>query len=182
MILAVIMLCLLPSIAHALTIGDRAQTTRTTAVRSTPAGTSIGAQQTGAQGVIFGGPSTAWGFTWWQINYDAGADGWSTEEGYLVAVAPGTAPGKVSGLAFTLVAIADTVRLIWNANTEADLAGYKVYVRFPGGPYTSAGTVTQPSGTVSGLEVGKTYQFVVTAFDRSNNESGYSNEVSTIAK
>lgn len=96
--------------------------------------------------------------------------------------APPAPPGKVSGLAFTLVTVADVVRLIWDANSEADLAGYKVYVRFPGGPYAIAGTVTQPSGTVSGLDVGKTYQFVVTAFDRSNNESGYSNEVSTIAK
>lgn len=113
-------------------------------------------------------------------------EGTSTEIGRasvtVMEGAPQTPPGQVLGLAFTLTTIADPVRLIWDANTESDLAGYRVYVRFPGGIYAMAGTVTQPTGTVNGLEVGKTYEFVVTAFDRSNNESGYSNRVSTVAQ
>lgn len=94
------------------------------------------------------------------------------------------------GLTFFLAtpAHALNVTLTWDANTEADLSGYKVYYKTvsPGSPYngTSAtegnapidvGNVTQ--FTLNDLTDGQTYYFVVTAYDLSNNESGYSNEV-----
>ena len=69
--------------------------------------------------------------------------------------------------------------LTWNANTESDLAGYKIYVgTVPGvyGPPTSVGNVT--TCQVPNLATGQTYYFSVTAVDTSGNESLYSNEVS----
>jgi predicted phage tail protein len=69
------------------------------------------------------------------------------------------------------------VKLAWNANTESDLAGYKVYYGTASrsyGPSTNTGNVT--SYTVTGLSTG-TYYFAVTAYDSSGNESGFSNEV-----
>jgi len=81
----------------------------------------------------------------------------------------------------TLTLNAPSVTLTWNANTESDLAGYRVYRA------TSSGTYGAPIATIqgntasyvaTGLQFGTTYFFVVTAFDIAGNESAYSNEVS----
>ncbi len=69
----------------------------------------------------------------------------------------------------------------WNANTEQDLAGYRVYVGTRSGVYTFAGPFEVASGTtltVPNLPVGTTYFFAVSAFDRTGNESTKSAEVS----
>jgi hypothetical protein len=71
--------------------------------------------------------------------------------------------------------------LTWGANKEKDLAGYKVYRATASGTYgapiaTLPGNVTTYQAT--SLQFGKTYFFVVTAYDIAGNESGYSNEVS----
>lgn len=66
----------------------------------------------------------------------------------------------------------------WNPNTEPDLAGYKVYYGTEPGEYTTSidvGNVTQRE--VSGLEMGGTYYFAVTAYDFNGNESAPSTEV-----
>ena len=79
--------------------------------------------------------------------------------------------------------------LTWNANTESDLAGYKVYYgtspRTGTDPKTcgmcgyassiNVGKVTTYS--LSGLTNGQTYYFSITAVDTSNNESTFSSEV-----
>jgi len=74
------------------------------------------------------------------------------------------------------------VRLIWDANSEADLSGYKVYVGTNSGVYGASvgmvGVLTAPTYTVTGLVPGK-YYFAVTAYNTQGIESGYSNEVST---
>jgi hypothetical protein len=42
-------------------------------------GTILGAHAAGELGTITAGPQVATSYTWWQVNYDNGADGWSTE-------------------------------------------------------------------------------------------------------
>jgi hypothetical protein len=72
-----------------------------------------------------------------------------------------------------------TATVTWNANTESDLAGYRVYYGTSSRNYPnsiSVGKVT--SATVSGLTVGTTYYFALKAFDTTGNLSGYSAEVS----
>ncbi len=83
---------------------------------------------------------------------------------------------------------AATVTLSWDANTESDLAGYKVYYK--------SGTSTLPfngtdalegvspidvnswtTATISGLDPSKAYYFTVTAYDTSGAESTNSNIV-----
>ena len=67
--------------------------------------------------------------------------------------------------------------LTWNGNTESDLAGYKVYTGTSSGAYgppVDVGKVT--TFDVINLQSGKTYYFAVTAYDKSGNESGNSNE------
>jgi fibronectin type 3 domain-containing protein len=76
---------------------------------------------------------------------------------------------------------AGTATLTWNASTESDLTGYKVYRGTGSGTYgapiaTLPRTMTNYAAT--GLQNGTTYFFVITAYDSAGNESTYSNEVS----
>jgi hypothetical protein len=65
-------------------IGDRIETLNVTNVRAsgTLAGTLLGTQAQGALGSITGGSVIADNITWWQVNYDNGADGWSGEDNF----------------------------------------------------------------------------------------------------
>ncbi|MBM3149383.1 MAG: hypothetical protein FJZ88_05055, partial [Chloroflexi bacterium] len=70
------------------------------------------------------------------------------------------------------------IRLAWDPNTESNLAGYRVYYGTTSGTYgtpTNVGNVT--TYTLTNLTLAQTYFIAVTAYDTSNNESGYSNEV-----
>jgi hypothetical protein len=74
--------------------------------------------------------------------------------------------------------------LTWNANTDSDLAGYKIYRGTASGVYGAVLTTLQGNATsyvATGLQSGTTYYFVVTAYDTAGNESPYSNEVSKSA-
>lgn len=69
--------------------------------------------------------------------------------------------------------------LSWEAVTDSDLAGYRVYVGAASGQYGPArevGNVTQISRIDLGLSDG-VYFAAVTAYDQAGNESGKSNEV-----
>jgi hypothetical protein len=71
------------------------------------------------------------------------------------------------------------VKLAWAANGETDLDGYRIFVRTERESYNYAepdweGTAT--TCTIYGLADDTNYYFVARAFDRSNNESGNSNE------
>ncbi len=78
---------------------------------------------------------------------------------------------------YPVKAIAGSVSIAWDPNTEADLAGYKVYVGTSPGTYPQTidvGHVT--TFTISDLTDGETCYFAVTAYDIFGNESGFSNE------
>jgi phage baseplate assembly protein W len=69
----------------------------------------------------------------------------------------------------------------WYANTESDLAGYRIYVGTRSGSYGFVGpfeVTNSTSFTVPNLPLGATYFFAVSAFDKSGNESAKSTEVS----
>jgi len=74
-------------------------------------------------------------------------------------------------------------RLVWDANTESDLAGYKGYWSTATATYNDTDSLNVGNVTECPLEnlllVDQTkYYFVVTAYDTSNNESDFSKEVS----
>lgn len=89
---------------------------------------------------------------------------------------------SVGGMAAVLFAA--EVTLSWQANTEPDLAGYKVYqstiLGQYGAPVATLGTVTTQTLTLPQLEVDQTYFFVLTAYDLAGNESLKSLEVSKL--
>lgn len=71
-----------------------------------------------------------------------------------------------------------TATVTWSPNTEADLAGYKLYVGTSSGIYSRTVDVGKVTSYVISLPKGVTYFFVLTAYDRSGNESGRSAELS----
>ena len=103
----------------------------------------------------------------------------------------------VSILLMAGIAIAANVTFRWDANTESDLAKYKLYqAETVGGPYIKAqvvgegnlvaiillGNLTNPAlpgYTLENVADGRHY-WVLTAADLSNNESGFSNEVTDL--
>ena len=76
-----------------------------------------------------------------------------------------------------------TIKLTWDSNADPDLAGYKIYYGTTTGSYDHSidvGNVT--TYYLTGLTKGQTYFIVVTAYNTSNQESDYSNEISGTAK
>ena len=76
---------------------------------------------------------------------------------------------------------ATNVTLRWDANSEPDLAGYRIYrSTIQGSGYVKVGQdVIAPTTEFVDMNVPDgTYYWVATAFDTDNLESGYSNEVS----
>ncbi len=71
-----------------------------------------------------------------------------------------------------------TVTVTWNANTEADLRGYRVYVGTASGVRSQSFDVGNVTSTRLTLPLGSTYWFSVTAYDSSGNESSPSGEIS----
>ena len=79
--------------ASAITTGSRVVTTANLNVRSSASAgaTKLGTESIGSLGTVIGGPTTAGGYTWWQINYDNGISGWSIST-YLLAAAAASSP------------------------------------------------------------------------------------------
>lgn len=75
----------------------------------------------------------------------------------------------------------NSVTLSWNANSEPDIAGYRLYYGPASAPYGSLLDVSTTTATVSGLRTGATYTFAVTAYDTAGLESAYSLPVSLTA-
>jgi len=91
----------------------------------------------------------------------------------------------LSALLIAGPALADTSILDWTANTETDLAGYKVYQSTVSGSYgapvATLGKVVTHTLTLPTLTVDTRYYFTLTAYDLTGNESPRSAEVSKIA-
>ena len=69
---------------------------------------------------------------------------------------------------------AGSATLSWDANTESDLAGYKVYMGASSGNYPTVYDVGNVTTYTVGNLVSGTFYFVVTAYDSDKNVSPYS--------
>lgn len=78
---------------------------------------------------------------------------------------------------------ASNVTFEWDANSETDLAGYRLYQSQTSGVYTfgdgnQVATILTGTETVQIINISDgTYFWVLTAYDNDGNESGPSNEV-----
>ena len=87
----------------------------------------------------------------------------------------------LSLLIVTANVVSGTLTATWDANTENDLAGYKVYYGPGSQNYTTVKDVgNQTVFVADNLPAGEEYFFAVSAYDRFGNESALSTEVSAI--
>lgn len=85
-----------------------------------------------------------------------------------------------------ILALADNAQLDWTANTELDLAGYKVYESTTSGSYTAPpvatlGKVNTYNRLMPIVTIDTKFFYTVSAYDTAGLESGKSNEVSKTA-
>jgi RHS repeat-associated protein len=174
LLIAAIIFLAVGNFAFALTIGDRVQANSTVNVRSTPAGTVNGTQATGSLGTIIGGPQTAslngTSYTWWNINWDSGVDGWVADTGITKVSTSATLPGAPTDL--SAFAGNGQVGLGWNAPSSNGGAAITNYRVFRG--TNSSNTLIVTSGgcanlgvalgcTDTGLTNGQSYYYIVSA-------------------
>jgi GH25 family lysozyme M1 (1,4-beta-N-acetylmuramidase) len=160
--------------ALAISLGDRIQANSTVNVRQTAAGTVLGTQSSGSLGVTIGGPTIATlngtQYTWWNINFDTGVDGWVATVGFN-AVTPATptspSPGTTSSPG--PVQASSTVTLSWGASSGATYYDVGV-VDVATGTMVASGYPTTTSFTAT-LTAGKTYRWNVAAGDSAGESS-----------
>jgi hypothetical protein len=90
-------------------IGGGVVTTANLNVRASASAnaTKLGTETLGSMGTVAGGPTTAGGHTWWQVNWDNGLSGWSIGE-YIVPVAAASSPTVGMSAPFALFADAQS--------------------------------------------------------------------------
>ena len=83
-----------PPPAVTFAIGNRIETSKNTNVRVSGSltGTLLGVQSQGSLGTIVGGSVQMDNITWWQVNYDNGADGWSGGDNFIKSTNLSTPP------------------------------------------------------------------------------------------
>jgi len=109
------------SVGERIVVSDGPVNVRSTANTT---GTILGSQATNAAGTVAGGPTSQGGYTWWNINFDTGVDGWSVQNFLSKFVVSNDPPP--TGI-FTL---GDRVRVVdgplnirESANTTANILG-----------------------------------------------------------
>ncbi len=91
-------------------------------------------------------------------------------------------PASISLSGTGVTAVTHSVQLSWLPATSG-VTGFNTYSStVSGGPYTkmSSTASSNPSYTDNSVQTGRTYYYVVTAMNSSNQESGYSSEVTAI--
>jgi polysaccharide export outer membrane protein len=80
------------------------------------------------------------------------------------------------------ISLAAEIRFAWDASNDPNVVGYKVYYGTSSGVYGSPIDVgKKTSYTITGLTAGQKYYLALKAYDASNKESPFSNEVVGVA-
>lgn len=111
---------------------------------------------------------------------------WAQVEEMAEASPPDTTPPAAPKRLSARTASSSQINLKWTANTETDLAKYRVYRNTTPGVIPGSGTflanTTVNAYSDTGLTTKTTYYYVVTAVDTSDNESPLSNEASATTR
>ncbi|HUR89689.1 MAG TPA: hypothetical protein VMZ74_11430, partial [Ramlibacter sp.] len=164
------------TLSFALSVGDRVQANGTINVRNAAAGTSVGQQTFGSLGTITGGPQGAslsgTFYTWWNVNFDSGVDGWVADIG-INAVAPPT-PSAPTPSSPSNGEVVSTLfpTLFWSGGSNFA----SIQINVSKSPFGSANLVYTSSwlssGTtslqISNLVAGTSYRWDVTVCSGSN--------------
>ena len=118
-----------PPPSTTLTVGSRVRVVQTINVRATAGGTLLGTQPTGALGRIVAGPQLAaisgsgstTRFTYWQIDYDSGVDGWSGQDNLVLD--PPVAQPPASQPPTGQIGIGSRVQVVQPINVRATAGG-----------------------------------------------------------
>jgi hypothetical protein len=92
-------------------------------------------------------------------------------------------PGCGAGSGDSRGTVGGTISLAWDANSQPDLAGYKLYWGRGSGVYdhsVDVGNIT--TYTLTDFNTGGTYFIAATIYDKSHNKSCYLNKVSRVAR
>jgi hypothetical protein len=174
----------LPSLGLAAdyTPGQRVRASSTVEVRAMPSTTTTtiaatlqpnlqGTQPAGALGSVVGGPKLADGNTWWNIDYDSGVDGWSTDP-QLQAAAPDTTPPAVPSGLQAVAASARQINLSWTRSADDVAAGVVHHEVLRNGSRIAVTASTNYQDT--GLSPNTSYRYTVQARDAAGNRSAVS--------
>lgn len=90
----------------------------------------------------------------------------------------GTVVALILSAVYATSAQSASVTLAWNANSEPNIAGYRLYYGTASHTYTQQIDVgNSTTGTVSNLSSGTTYFFAITAYNTAGVESAFSSEL-----
>lgn len=168
-----------PTISTKFTIGQRVEASANVNVRATASssGTLLGTQTTGNLGTVVSGPTVADGFNWWNVNYDTGVDGWSTED-FLVPYVDVTAP-TISNIVTSNITQTG-VTITWTTNEPGtSQVDYGLTTTYGQSSPLNNTLVTNHSVTIAGLTNQTTYNFVVKSMDGAGNASVGTNSMFT---
>jgi fibronectin type 3 domain-containing protein len=116
--------------------------------------------------------------------FKQGSQSAETEDSTSVGFTPRDTfpPGAPSGL--TGIYTAGRVELVWNSNSESDLAGYNVYRRADSeAPQRiNSDLLGTPTFHDGSAEAGHTYSYWITAVDVASNESSRSESVEVVTR
>ncbi|MFT7645226.1 MAG: hypothetical protein ACI9BF_000902 [Candidatus Paceibacteria bacterium] len=81
-----------PTISTKFSHSDRVQPIDTVNILSTAGGALLGTQLFGTNGTVISGPTVAGGYTYWQINFDNGTNGWAAEDWLVETTTQASSP------------------------------------------------------------------------------------------
>lgn len=96
---------------------------------------------------------------------------------FLSACAKPSAPVATVQLALPRAEPQGLVQISWDASPSEEVTGYRLYMGFGGENFNQSFDTTGLTYTVSGLEPLTQYEFAVTAFDVTGDESDFSDHV-----
>ncbi|MBP6858642.1 MAG: fibronectin type III domain-containing protein [Candidatus Pacebacteria bacterium] len=157
------------------TIPQLVETNATVNVRQAPVNGVAGAIKTtqplGSVATTTGGPQVATlgtvTYTWWNVDFASGVNGWVGQDGLDAHILDTTAPQAVTGLIAT-VGGSTQITLNWNASTDNKaVTGYRVFMNgvLQNNPNSTATTFTS-----SGLTPDTAYSYSVSAYDAAGNQ------------